>query len=218
MSPAPVSQPRTPVTAPLVVIEGLDGVGKTTLSRALARALDAQWRTTPGEEIRSVREAFESGLTGSRAARSLGYAATVISEGNHARALTRSGVPVVLDRYWLSTRVYAPADARAALDSVERLVPPADLTLYVWAPESVRRARLQARGLTAEDERTLAEGTALDRAFRARRRSRIAGTFHILDARRSPADVLGQAIFAVLGAGFSPRVHSALSATALHHA
>jgi dTMP kinase len=209
MTSSPLLRTSWPVSgrAPVIVCEGLDGVGKSTLSRTLATALGARWATTPGEALRGVRDAFEDGFRNSRTARSIAYAATVVNEGTQAQAVVKGGTPVVFDRYWLSTLVYAPDAARDALAGIERHVPPADITLYVWAPEEVRAARLHARGLTAEDERSLATGRGLDRAFRQHRRHRVCGAFHVIDARRSPADMVGQALFAILGAGIARGAH-----------
>lgn len=192
------------VSGRLIAIEGLDGVGKSTLSRALARALDAAWRTTPGEEIRGVRDAFDAGVSKDPAARCLAYAATVIAEGVAARQLMAAGRTVLVDRYWLSTRVYAPPEADGVLDAVATLVPPADLTLYCWAPEAVRRQRLTGRGaLTAADAETLigAAARTLDRRFRALAADPRAGRFVVLDCSGTPEENLACALAAVGGLG-----------------
>lgn len=143
----------------LIVIEGLDGTGKSTLASRLALALGAAHRTTPGEQIRSVRGAFDAAFEVCPVSRSLAYGASVVAEGRRAQALLRAGQDVVMDRYWLSTLAYAPPEARSALRAMGDLVVPADLTLLLTLPEERRRARLLGRGaLSDADALTLGPG------------------------------------------------------------
>lgn len=64
-----------------IVVEALDGVGKTTLCAGLARALGARVMDTPGPALRPVREQILQALGPDEAARALFYAATVQAEG-----------------------------------------------------------------------------------------------------------------------------------------
>jgi dTMP kinase len=150
----------------LIVVEGLDGVGKSTFAQSLAVALGAQHRSTPAPELRRVRPVIEDCLCHDRVARSLFYASTVLAEGSRAAAVLATGRDVVVDRYWLSTLVYAPAEAQEGLAAWEAFVRPADLTLYLHLPEAVRAARLFDRGLSPEDARTLGQSAVLDRRYR----------------------------------------------------
>lgn len=181
----------------LIVLEGSDGVGKTTLSRSLAEALGARWMTTPGTPIRRVREDFDAAFSASASARSLAYGATVIAAGAEAREAIESGLDVVFDRYWLSTVVYAPPGLWPALELLSGLTPPADHTLYLAVSEPIRRARLEARAvLSAADRQTLEPGRGhwLDQRFRAQRDSAVAGSFRVLDGEGSPEEVLARAL------------------------
>ncbi len=186
--------------APIIVIEGLDGVGKTTLSRGLARALGARWLTTPGAALRDpeTRRRFEAAYASCRVARSVAYGATVLAVGKEALALAQAGTPVVIDRYWLSTLAYAPAEAEAALAPLEDLLECPDLTLFATAPEAVRRARLQGRtgALSEADLETLvgARARQLTERYRSFARRPAAGTFWELDCSGTAEDVLAAAL------------------------
>lgn len=168
----------------LVVVEGLDGCGKTTASQGLARALGARWTTTPGEELRAIRDDFDGAFSHSAEARSLAYGATVVEAGQRVHPWLDDGHDVVVDRYWLSTLAYAPASARPALVALADLVLPADLTLYLAAPLALRRARMGTRRASACDLGTLevAEDRRLDAAYRAHAGHPVAGDLVVVDA------------------------------------
>jgi thymidylate kinase len=168
----------------LIIVEGLDGTGKTTLSQGLAQALGAQWLTTPGHALRQVRNEVDAAYRAHPLAAQLFYASSVVAAGEQAEALCRKGVSVVIDRYWLSTLVYAQVRRRhLALSDVEACLPPADVTLLVELEETVRTQRLLQRGASVLDRETLHHDTAakLTRGFRAALRRPVAGRGVVLD-------------------------------------
>jgi dTMP kinase len=139
-----------------IVLEGLDGVGKSTLSRRLADECGYQLMTTPGEDILPMRSDIMNGLGSSQTARALFYAATVQAEGEKTRACTQQGKTVVMDRYRASTIAYAKQrgvtmDLAGALSSA---VQP-HLSILLTLDETERQQRLLTRGTTAEDIETL---------------------------------------------------------------
>ncbi len=162
----------------LIVVEGLDGTGKTTLSKGLAASLGAVWLTTPSAALRPFREPFDAHYARHPGAAQLFYAASVVAAGEEADALRAAGRDVVIDRYWATTRAYglvrgSPYD----LAEVEAHLPAADLTLLVELDEGVRRGRLLARGASALDQETLdpRRAKALRLALREQLRGRVAG-------------------------------------------
>lgn len=193
---------RTSSPPSFVVVEGLDGVGKSTLAAALAQALGAELLATPPEELRQVRGAVDASFARSALARQLFYAATVADASDRVRALLRRGRPVVLDRYLLSTLVYAElvSGARAlALDDLAARIAAPDATLLCVAPLAARKARLEARGapLLAHDALTATpEGhEAGMAAYRRRRRHPAAGRMAELDlGRLAPAEAVRRAL------------------------
>ena len=142
-----------------LVFEGLDGAGKTTCAKRTAEMLGAQYMTTPTEELRVHRDKIIASLGGSQEAAQLFYLATVLAASEGVKGCLAAGQSVVLDRYFLSTQVYA--EFRGSRLDVEdrvsnRLLPP-DLTVFLDAPVEVRRRRAIARGCTAADSETVTD-------------------------------------------------------------
>ena len=86
-----------------IVVEGLDGVGKTSLVKALAARLEAQVMRTPPDSMRSFRPYFDRGDEGARQGY---YMVGNFLAGEAATALVQEGGKVVLDRFYASTLSY----------------------------------------------------------------------------------------------------------------
>ena len=140
----------------LIIFEGLDGTGKTSLARAVSVLLNGVYLTTPCPRIRQVREDILDSFGGNPEASHLFYMSTVFGTITAIQTMQAVGVPVVVDRYFLSTQAYAAFQgSRLVLDELNKLLPPADLTVYVSAPLAVRQARIQARAASKADLITL---------------------------------------------------------------
>ncbi|XP_030411343.1 UMP-CMP kinase 2, mitochondrial isoform X2 [Gopherus evgoodei] len=153
---------------PVIVIEGLDATGKTTVTQSVNDSLNAlllrsppacisQWRKTFDDEPTLIRRAFYA----------LG---NYIVASEIAKASTKS--PVVVDRYWHSTAAYAIA---TEISGKVQNLPPAHHEVYQWpedllkpdlvllltvSPEE-RIRRLQGRGLEKTEEETELEANSL---------------------------------------------------------
>ncbi len=142
-----------------IVIEGLDGSGKSTISRALADKLDAKLISTPGLDFKEIRESLDEVFSKHIKSRQLFYAATVLLASEEIRSIVDSGEHVVVDRYWLSTQVYHNWMSHGKcleLREVERDLLAPDLTVYLDIPFIERQKRLLVRNNnTSEDARTL---------------------------------------------------------------
>lgn len=150
----------------VIVVEGLDGTGKSTLVAGLTAALGLVPLTTPGRTLReNFRGAFDDYFGVSPRARALAYAATVFREGEAARDLAREGAGVIIDRYWASSCAYATEEARSLLSGLSAQVPTVDCVLYVELDESERQRRLRSRGMTADDELSVRQASLLRERF-----------------------------------------------------
>lgn len=187
----------------LVVFEGLDGAGKTTLARMTAEALDAELMTTPSPQVRRYRDELIASFAGCQEAGQLFYLATVFAASAEVRAQLAAGRSVVLDRYFLSTQAYAVfRGSSLAVDHLGALLVPADLTVFVHAPLEIRLARLALRGATAADRETMAP--AADACLRAEHEQRlglpVVGRALRLDSSTEPLEALVATILAALRA------------------
>jgi thymidylate kinase len=139
-----------PVPPTSVVVEGLDGVGKSTAAAALAQRLGAVLLRTPPDSMRSFRSYFhdpsrpdEAG-NGSAAMRKAYYMVGNFVAGSEMAGAVRSGRSAVCDRYFPSTVAYvrgksgAGEDGRGILDPL----PPAGDPAWAWPAELERPAHL----------------------------------------------------------------------------
>ena len=142
--------------AAFIALEGLDGVGKSTLVKGLAEHFAGVAMSTPGDALAQARPHVLTAFAHDELAKALFYAASVSSQGNAARRQVEQGHWVVMDRYWASTIAYANSRGVIAdLKSLSRYFPVPDLTILVHLDEDERRARLFNRGATPEDLETL---------------------------------------------------------------
>ncbi|MGI2173557.1 dTMP kinase [Shewanella ulleungensis] len=144
-----------------IVIEGLDGVGKSTIAKALATKMGAVFLTTPGDKFSNIRNELELIYEDNVQARQLFYMSTVVSVANDIRELIAKGKTVIVDRYWLSTQVYhhwkSEGNNFKLLDIQESLLVP-DLTIYLELPLPQRVIRLAKRkSSNSEDNLTLSK-------------------------------------------------------------
>ncbi|HAB93115.1 MAG TPA: thymidylate kinase [Pseudomonas sp.] len=139
-----------------VVVEGLDGVGKSTLVKELAESFSGHAMSTPGPALRESRQSVLNAFSQDELAKALFYTASVSSEGRRARILAESGAWVFMDRYWASTVAYAKArGVTADLDALSKSLVQPDITVLLVLDESERQRRLNIRGATSEDMETL---------------------------------------------------------------
>lgn len=190
-------------TPRFIVVEGLDGAGKSTIARALATTIGATLLHTPHAEVLPVRGFLEDAYEDHPLARTLWYASTVAAVSDQVTATLARGGRVVCDRYLLSTLVYAERrGAPDCLGEVARYLRCADVTVYLHVRPEVRRARIEARaGNSREDHVTFdpAVEALLDAGFRRRASDPIAGHFLALDSSDATPDDLVRRVCEMMG-------------------
>lgn len=129
---------------PFVCIEGVDGVGKTTIALKLAAKLGAVYYKTPSPPFDLIRSQIDSAAD--PRTRFLYYLSSVAHASSEIlQLLDRS--PVVCDRYIYSTVAYHVCME----DTLRRWLPVGvflkpDLSVLLTADQPTRIARLAARG------------------------------------------------------------------------
>ncbi len=192
----------------LLVLEGIDGAGKSTLARSLAAWLRERGRTvvldrepTDGPHGRALRESAKSGRLPPEGELELfvkdrrEHVANVI-----APALARGDV-VILDRYYFSNAAYQGArglDPAAIIASNEAFAPVPDLVLLLDVDPAAGHTRIGARGSALDDFEGAAYLADVRRIFLSLDRPFI----RRIDAARSAAEVAADAI-AVLQSAIS---------------
>ena len=148
--------------AQFIVIESLDGVGKTTMVRNLARELGALAMGMPGPALKPIREQIQAALGDSKLAHALFYLAVAAAEGAKARAAADAGRNVVMDRFLPSVIAYARArGVDADFDALLPALPRPDVAVLLTLDEDERVRRLGTRA-----EMSSADRQSLDPAFR----------------------------------------------------
>lgn len=181
-----------------IAVEGLDGTGKSTLAAALAARLGATLLHTPPREFCELRPVLDATFAPSPVATQLFYSATVVYASDRARQLLARGIPVVVDRYWLSTVVYAACrTCHVDLSAVEPVLLRPDLTVFVDADEAVRQQRLTARGMTRADRDSVDHRNELRGHYlTALAKKGFSRTVLYLDSTRSDTDTLVERVLA----------------------
>jgi UMP-CMP kinase 2 len=161
---------RTDFTHPIIVLEGLDGVGKTTITAALAAKLNgAPVIRTPDPALEPVRAKFR--VLDESVARAFYCGANYIAAPEIVAA-TQTG-PVVVDRWWCSTCAMAlsrdghPDALPAVGDDVYRWpsdLPEMTLGVLLDVDEAIRVGRMKKRGDEIPEEAKLAANAELRRA------------------------------------------------------
>ncbi len=203
----PLPHPQRDASGLLIALEGLDGVGKSTLAAALAGALSGDALGMPGLP-RSVAHGVFTGLGDDPTSRCLFHAACARALGMRARVLTAGGRHVVIDRYWRSSIAYARArGVTLDLAAVARAIPAPDLSIVVTLDETERQRRLEVRGPTAVDRETMAPGFA--EAVSAELNRAVWETefnlpLHLRMSGRTPDDALAAALALLRERGLIP--------------
>ncbi|XP_067005264.2 UMP-CMP kinase 2, mitochondrial isoform X2 [Anabrus simplex] len=168
------TQKRTPHNStsrkPFIVVEGLDGSGKTTVTRIVAEKMRANCLSTPPNSLLHLRKKFDQfGPCKRRAFYALGnYAAALEVEDTCKRK------PVVMDRFWHSTAAYGIAEELDRHNGLAALPPPGN-ALYNWpwdlikpdcvflltVSEETRNKRLGHRDIAiTEEEKKLTDNSS----------------------------------------------------------
>jgi thymidylate kinase len=128
-----------------IVVEGLDGVGKTTTINRLAERLQAAKLKTPPDEIASIREQCATSTTAELRLHYYMLGNYLVAEEIKKRLA--AGENVVLDRFYASTMAYMWGFGRLPFSNTDwppNLLRP-DYTFVLNLPRDARIERLAAR-------------------------------------------------------------------------
>jgi dTMP kinase len=137
-----------------IAIEGIDGVGKTTCAKILAKRVSAYYYRTPSGLFERNRTKIDT--LGDFHLRFIFYLASVFHATNRIRKLLTEQ-PVICDRYIYSTIAYHKALgvdlSYIDLERLPILLP--DFSIYLWADERAYIHRLTRRGSRPSSDKEL---------------------------------------------------------------
>jgi dTMP kinase len=187
----------------LLVIEGIDGAGKSTLQHRLADWCRAQGRTvvtsrepTDGPHGRALRESARTGRLAPEAELELFLKDRHEHVASVIRPAIERGDVVILDRYYFSTAAYQGArgiDPAKIIAANEAFAPVPDLVLLLDLDPAAGHQRIGARGGTPDGFETADYLARVRQIFLGFDRPFI----HRIDATRSP-DEVGQECRSIL--------------------
>jgi len=158
----------TQLMMPFIVIEGVDGVGKTTVSRELARRMKAVRLQTPPRTFGNTGTYIDRNPKS--IAHFLFYLAAAHYVSERVRVL-RQMRPVVCDRYVLSTSAYHVAyNGSVPLTITDLDIERPTLTFLLTVEESQRRKRMHKRRYRSQSERDLDDPVFLSKVIAGFRR------------------------------------------------
>ena len=182
-----------------IVVEGLDGVGKSTAVAGLVHRLNAVLLVTPPPALQAFRAYFDASPEFKR-----GYYMTGnFLAASEMRAALAAGRHVVCDRFFASTRAYALGK--------EATLPAAGDAAYAWPPELLRpphmlqlvlpeEQRLERRAARLGTPETLEEEQLrLDALFAARVREAYARMGCVEVSADGGADAVVDRLLAAVG-------------------
>lgn len=137
-----------------IVIEGLDGTGKSTLAVKLSERLGAICLKTPPDEFNKVRKTIDKTYDQCGIAAQLFYSSTVAYISYKVKNYLDLKQSVVVDRYWLSTCIYAECRNNSIdLSIIETKIIKPDLTVWLDLDEKERKQRIKQRGLVTQADK-----------------------------------------------------------------
>lgn len=132
-----------------IVLEGIDGVGKSTVTRLVAERLGFVPYATPPKEYMERRREID--LNGSPQQKFNFFRDGVIVASTEIRQLLSTGKSVICDRYWMTTYVYHKViGVHVTEDDFANLSQP-DLTILLTASPEHQLQRLIERGMSIND-------------------------------------------------------------------
>ena len=180
------------ITAPgkLIVLEGIDGTGKSTLIRrlaahCLAHGIDClvSGEPTHGQWGRRLRESARSGRLELKEELELFIKDRTEHVEQVIRPARAAGQVVLLDRYYFSTAAYQGArgaDPEKILAANEQFAPIPDLVLLLDLPPNIAMTRITHRGDEPDAFEALEYQEKVRRIFLSIRRPMI----RVIDAAR----------------------------------
>ena len=134
-----------------IVIEGMDGVGKTTITKLLARDLNAITYKIPSSELNGIRDTIDNS---NKYARFFYYLSSTYHASQNIKSAIKVGKSVVCDRYYPTTLSAYDDEVISLINSepiIDKLYKP-DFCFLLTVSEEERIKRLNKRGYLSNDD------------------------------------------------------------------
>ncbi|MCK5061923.1 hypothetical protein KAR28_05255 [Candidatus Parcubacteria bacterium] len=147
-----------------ITIEGIDGSGKSTISKLFARQADSALYKTPPKNIISKRDEIDAKATPIDHYRF--YLDGIYTASKEIWQFLASGKNVVCDRYWLTTYVYhIVMGVSVNINDFLSITQP-DLTVLLLVSNNIQAKRFLERGMSIGDRRMINRQLELAREYK----------------------------------------------------
>lgn len=149
----------------LIIVEGVDGTGKTTLGQNIAQCLDGLYLTTPQKPFSQIRQDVEA--MREPYLRFLFYLSSILGVQKVINETLKNGQSVVVDRYIYSTVImHQHLGVDVSCINIDALpIRQADIIILTTATQDTRKERL--RGKKGSDSHIEANHKLLNDAERS---------------------------------------------------
>ena len=175
-----------------VVLEGIDGAGKTTATELVAKNLGFAAYATPPEEFKKRREKIDE--FGSPEEKFKFFLDGVRQASDEIWDMIASGQSVICDRYWMTTLIYHKIIGVDVDEKVFDTLLAPDLTVLLLVSADEQMKRLVRRGFSINDRQMVGRQAQLSQEYKrlcasGKFPSKVINTDHL-----APAEVSGAII------------------------
>lgn len=146
-----------------VVLEGIDGVGKSTVTRLVAELLGFVAYATPPKGYMERRREID--LNGSPEQKFNFFREGVVVASEEIKNLLGDGKSVICDRYWMTTYVYHKVIGVTVTEEDFASILQPDLTVLLTASPEHQLQRLIERGMSINDTQMVPRNLQLRREY-----------------------------------------------------
>lgn len=146
-----------------VVLEGIDGVGKSTVTKLVAEKLNFIAYATPPKGYMERR--MEIDLNGSPEQKFNFFRAGVVVAAEEIKGFLAEGRSVICDRYWMTTYVYHRVIGVTVTEEMFSELLQPDLTILLRASPEHQLQRLIERGMSINDTQMVPRNLQLRKEY-----------------------------------------------------
>ncbi len=147
-----------------ILFEGLDGCGKSVISKIVAEKIGFTWVNTLNGYFQAQRKIVDNTFKNNGAASQMFYTLANVSSSNYVTILLKNEFPVIMDRYMPTTIAYDTIVRNSGhsdefwIENFFYDISVPDLTIYLEVSPEIRKKRMenhQDKNITSDDKKSI---------------------------------------------------------------